>query len=142
MEMQQLTLLSLFHEYLTLEIPPHLPYKNIDIELGELMISRWGCFYCEVINLLTGECIRFQKDLISLCYGFYSSRGEEIVRLKETPGSPLWSVIVVSVRIITRSPIDPSRLKSTKEIREWLKSTHKIDIEPITYKKNGEIIIL
>ena len=137
-----MTLLDSLDEYITLDTPPRLPYKNIDIELGELMISRWGVFYCEVINLVNGDNIRFQKDMLGLFYGFYNSRGDEIVRLKETPGSSLWEVIVASVRIITRKPIDPHRLKSTKEIREWLKTRHGIDLEPIIYTNRDMIIKL
>ena len=137
-----MTLLDLLNEYITLNEPPTIPYKNIDIELGELMIARWGVFYCEVINLSNGESMRFQKDLLRLCYGFYSSRGDEIVRLKETSRSPLWEIIVASVRIISKKPIEFNRIKNTKEIREWLKSKHGIDIEPINYTKRGEIIKL
>ena len=135
METQQTTLLNLLNEYIILGYSefPEIPYRNVDIELGELIIARWGEVYCTVIDLVTGNKLVIQKKLIRLCLGFYNTRGDEIVRLKETPGSSLWELIVISERIVGRRLVVPKKLKSTENIRLWLKNNHNILIEPILY---------
>lgn len=142
METQQMTLLNLLNEYIILGYPefPDIPYKNVDIELGELIIARWGEVYCTVIDLITGNKLVIQRELIKLCLGFYNTRGDEIVRLKETPGSSLWELIVISERIVERRAVVPRKLKSTKSIRLWLKENHNILIEPIIYITRDTVI--
>jgi len=147
METPQPMLLDLFDEYITLEYNKYSSNqfhgnKQIDTELGELIISRWDNYYCKVINLTNGELLRIPCEFIRLCYGFYKSRGEEIVRLKDTPKSPLWDIIVVSVRIMEKKPVNPSRLRDTENIRDWLNTKHNIKIEPIIYFKGTLVIKL
>jgi len=146
MGMRQITLLDLLNEYITLGYPScqNIPYYNLDQELdgGDLTILRWGVSYCEVIYLTNGSLLLLQKELIKLCSGFYNSRGEEIVRLKETPGSSLWELIIVSENILNRKYVDPFKLKSTKDLRDWLETKHKIIIDPILYISRNETIII
>lgn len=142
--MQQMTLLDLLNEYLILGYPdcPKIPYTNIDIELGDLSIARWNSSFCKVIYLTNGDSLLIQKELIRLCNGFYDKRGDEIVRIKETPGSSLWELIIASKRILGKKSVDPRRLKDTTDLRTWLKNNHNIIIEPILYNTHNEIIVI
>ena len=134
-------LYELLEEFIILQLPsqPSLKIRG-DIALGNFQVARFSDLYCEVIFLTTGESLRLEKELVRLCSSFYKSREEEIVRAEDVVGSELWELVVICSRIMTQKDIDPTRLKNTEKLRNWLKERFKISLGPVTYFSRDNII--
>jgi hypothetical protein len=141
MEGQQMKLYELLEEFIILQLPsqPSLKFRG-DIALGNFQVARFSDLYCEVIFLTTGESLRLEKELVLLCSSFYKSREEEIVRAEDVVGSELWELVVICSRIMTQKDIDPTRLKNTGKLRNWIKERFKISLGPVTYFSRDNII--
>lgn len=141
MEEVQMKLLELLEEYIVLQWPGEKKIKlKGDIALGDFQIARFSELYCEVIFLTTGESLRLEKELVGLCYGFYKSRQDEIVRAEDVLGSSLWELIIVCSRIMAGNTIKPEKLKNTEKLRDWIKERHKINLGPLVYNSRDNTV--